>query len=693
MSHSQRGTGKAPQVPFVPRQPYAHVLPPIHGDTTTPQVPVVSLQPPRYTALQQQRPVPIPQRSPVPIPQQRHLPEVPLSVSNTVEPYITSFPSERPVPVYRPVNPNIKVEPPPKSVFKPADVNPYIRLSRPILDAIASERDIMLSGGNRDRAAQLFEYDQIMPDWLESVTENTIHTFQVLSGPKLYVFGSIHGVEYNDVPGMTDRDLINYIRVSFLLNNPGHPGRSALRVLVPALSRSLLEVFGAKLGLQHGTLRFIESPELSEAILRGDTNGLSLESITAAGNRYTLLTTHKYRDLLAELYNIDDEDGWVLAARSDPSPMESVILHLDSYPHSEIIKVFGMVIPISHSNSIGRYIVNNIVSYSKIVDRGNLDKFPPEVCVYMEPRDLTGYFSKLTDNEIFNILGVSVPYNSRAELVRDCSKTLTRPGFMFPVVRSPSRSINSETLMFTPIDDLDTFMVCYGTALKYYTYELADLIGSFHSDDETQVMEFRRPENPNLRFSDTDINGLLRLLKCFPETHEITLLTERIAETILSAKEKIAHDNIARTELSTFNKDTKELIRGFLHGIFTAGMYMRRWDGPGHPYPLRADDTKNKPEPDKNVGREVGACMELLKEMGSSASSFCMRLKTCQYTQTGSIDLGGRNFLDEWNGVIKGKRCIRMSSTTFIGTGLHYLRALYRENIPGVDVERLDRIM
>ena len=70
-----------------------------------------------------------------------------------------------------------------------------------------------------------------------------------------------------------------------------------------------------------------------------------------------------------------------------------------------------------------------------------------------------------------------------------------------------------------------------------------------------------------------------------------------------------------------------------------------------------------------------------------------MDLKLCQYNRDGSIEHGAVTFKGEWDGVLKGTHCIRMASTKFIGTGLHYLRALYRETIPGVDVKVLERIV
>jgi len=571
--------------------------------------------------------------------------------------------------------------------------NPYLRIPRAVLDAIAQERDINLTGTTAQRVEQLYEFDHIMPDWIQSIMNKTIDNFQLLTGTKLYVFGALNGISFEGIAGLQNRDLINYIRVYILITTENHPGRNILPGLVNNLSRRFLEIFAGRLNIPRNNLKFIDSRDLRTAILTNSINHIPNDTIANISQRYHFLTTHKYSNLLDDLYNVSGEDDiWINVARNAPHPMESVILNLDKFSAAQIVDTFGISIPLSFSNDVDRYIRNNIVSYASILTRGNLYPIPLNVTIYMNSQDLTQYIQKLKDTEIWSTIGVYVPYNSRDELVANVVNCIIHPQFMYPTIRSIGCSHNMITVMGSEITDTNIFMICFGTALKYIVYELDDLIGSFYRDTETQAMEFRRPENTRNKFSIQDIEDLRRLLSCFPVTPLINELISKIDEGLIDAKEKIAYDDIARNQLRNFDETTRNLIRNFLQQIFYIGMYMRRWAGPGNPFPLKADTTRLDKNPDGKVTEQLGIGIELIKQMGPRAMEFCMNLKICEYNGQGNIDHGHARFNDEWDGVIKGKKCIRMSSSKFVGTGYHYLRALFRETIPGMDVRAVDRI-
>ena len=573
--------------------------------------------------------------------------------------------------------------------------NPYINMPRPVVDSIAQERDINLVGTNRERAEQLYEYDHLMPEWIQSVMTKTIDNVQMLTGNKLYVFGALHGVRFENIPGLQNRELVNYIRVSILLNNQNHPGRAILPALVNSLSRQMLEIFAGRLNIPAANLRFIGTADLRSAVTTGRTDHIGNEAINVVARRYTALTTHLHANLLDELYDVNgNDDVWINVARSAAHPLEPVIMGLDTYTPAQIITTFGMAVPLAHAGNLPRYIENNIVSYAKILTRGTLDPLPLDVIPFMQPADIENYVSKLTDNEIFSNIGVYVPYSNRIELVRNTVQSITRPRFMYPTRRTETRCYNVATVINeTEITDATVFMVCYGTALKYHMYELDELTRAFNRDDETRAMEFRRPENFRTKFSVQDIEGLRQLLTCFAPTKDITDLMTRIDEGLIDAREKIAFDDTARAQMQRFDKPTCDMIQQYLRQVFATGMYMRRWQGPGYPFPLKNEDTRTQKEPDAKVTEQLGIGIELLKQMGNPARNFCLNLKICEYNGQGNLDHGQATFEGEWDAVIKGTQCIRMASSKFVGTGYHYLRALFRETIPGMDVKAVDRIV
>lgn len=578
--------------------------------------------------------------------------------------------------------------------YKTQNVNPYTKLPRDILERIITERDIRVSGSFSSKAAQLFELDQIMPDWIESVIESTIDNFHKLVTNKVYIFGILNNVSYCDLPRLSDKDIVNYTRVSILLNTPGHHSENMLNYWIDRLSQEILKIFANKLGISDNVVKFIPINSLKNAIATRDITQADIATADLIAERYNKLKSHKYRQQIIELYGIRNSDDWVRIAHSQPDPMELLIVNLDTYDDIQVIKSLGMAVPPSFADAIKIYIVNNIVAYAKILERGFLDQIPSEVLVFMDRPSLKGYFEKLTDLEIFDTIGVYVPYTNRHELIDNITSCVSTPRFMVPCQRSYERSKNKTTIMMSDITDTSVFMVCYGTALGYYTYELEDLLLSFRRDEETHIMSFKHPENQSLRFSIKDIEGLVELLKCYPPNNEINTLIERIDEVFINERETINHDIIASRELDTFNNSDSILVKDFLRHIFYIGMYMRRWKGPGHPYPLAESDTIDKKiDPNLKVNQELFIGREILDKMSNKARTFCMNLKLCQYSRTGTIDLNGNVFRNEWIGVLEGENCIRMASSRFIGTGLHYLRALYRENISGVDVTAIDRIV
>jgi len=581
------------------------------------------------------------------------------------------------------------------NVTKPT--NPYLGIPRNMLNNIAQERDIALNGTAEERAAQLYEYDQIMPDWLQSITSKTVNNFQMLTGSKLYVFGALHGVRLTDANKLTGRELVNYIRVTILLSDRNHPNANVLPTLINTMSRTLLEFINSEKSLiPNSIIKFISTDDLRTAITLNSFTHINHGNIKALVDRFDNLKRHKYSRLIAKLYSIDysDEDDWVTVAKRIPHPMESFLLDLDKFSHNQITESFGMIIPPSQSNNIDVYIKDNIVDYSKILTRNISELLPLDVLKYINSESLIEYISKLTDKEIFTNIGVYVHYQSRNDLVRKIASTITTPQFMFPSVRVLKRCRNTETpITMSRVDDSTLFMLCYGTAEKYYMYEPEELTGAFYRDDETGVMDFRRPENVDVKFPNKDIEQLRQLLTCFPATPELTNLISIIDEGLIDATDKIAFDDTARAQLKIFNADTKQLIHLFLRQVFYTGMYMRRWNGPGNPFPLKENETKQKIEPDAKVTEQLGIGLEYLNQMSTAAKTFCLNLKICQYGKNGAIDVGISSFSKEWDKVIRGVQCIRIASSMFVGTGYHYLRALFRETIPGMDVKNIDRIM
>ncbi len=575
--------------------------------------------------------------------------------------------------------------------------NPYLRVPLSIIQEIAREREVTLTGSRQEKAEQLYSFDQILPDWILSITTKGRTNFQELSMNKLYIFAVLNNIHIDDINGLNNREMVNYIRVCLILNDTNPSIMKIRSDLIGRLDKKLLDIFGRKMGLTDSQLLFVSTDELKTSVIN---NALCVnrETINMAAQRYDQLRGHRHSRLIRELYSITGESVWIRVARSPPHPIESIILNLDKYDPATISTQLGMIIPPQYSNNLRGYIESNIVKYSSYLTRGKIEVAPLNILHLVPLEQLIEYFSKFTDTEIFNMIGIYVPYSSRTELVNNIISTITEQQFMYPCCRNIDRSINKVTVTLTDVTDQNTFMVCYGTAFSYYSYEIEELTEAFYTDRDTGLMDFRHPENPNLKFDASAIEGLRSLLSCFPNQGAITELLRRIDAIIIDSREKIEYDNIARRNLKRFNDQTRTMIKDYLEHLFYTGMYMRRWrgkdeEGRNYPFPLTKESTKADALPDAEVSDYLQNGIRMLKDMGKLASSFCMTLKLCEYNEDGSISTGKAELTSEWNAVITGEQCIRMASSKFVGTGYHYLRSLFNHTIPGMNVRLVARIV
>jgi len=442
-----------------------------------------------------------------------------------------------------------------------------------------------------------------------------------------------------------------------------------------------------------------------------------LEAIQLRYN--TILTyTPEIRDILQRLYRVQDEDPVAGIAKCDPVPLESIIILMQTYPIPLLAKHVGMAIP-PHADA-NLYFQNNILHYASVLSRPTDVSFcSREKFITMRDDEVSSYCKLLTDEELFRLSEVYINYASRSDLLTNLQNLRTREGFFIPLIR---RCQNKHTQLYSDTTDTNIFIIGFGTLGSYIGYEIDELLHSFHyidtdsiSGDESDTRQrngrnrgdfiFRHPENIRSIFTINQIEQLRQLLLAWVGDYPtLQPLIDRIDEGLVDIRQKTDYDKQLLRDFRRLSKDQQNLIRSYLYDLFYAGMYMRRWEGPGHPYPHRTAQTENtKISPDANT-------LKSLKTLESRIDTFAPQTKTLicgTYTSTRDNFTGGlrvveyfgadpqqqRNFISNLlYEVMKGEYCIRMASSRFVGTGVYYLRLLYNENIPDFDPTTLDRI-
>jgi len=334
------------------------------------------------------------------------------------------------------------------------------------------------------------------------------------------------------------------------------------------------------------------------------------------------------------------------------------------------------------------YLLNYLYEYAHILTRGNLQVIPNERLAERPSEQIRHYLQQLTDREIIETVGVKTNTPYRSEIIDQTADLLDANMQMFFLIdrtRAKYHSINQETTSGTSISDESVFMFGFGNALRYYTYEIADLLGSFYTDSVTGVTAFRRPENPQLIFTVDSMEDLTSFLELIHNTPGIETLQRRIETIYNIAEDEDQYLADITVELPVMTAEQRSLVRDFLREIFYTGMYMRRWKGPNHPFPLVESDTRCEIDPEPIVQQHLTIARALLDRMLPNVRSYVLNLHAIQYTHGGVIAIEKQAFLEEWQEVIAGRQCIRMASTRFVGTGYYYLQKLFQETIPGMD--------
>lgn len=141
--------------------------------------------------------------------------------------------------------------------------------------------------------------------------------------------------------------------------------------------------------------------------------------------------------------------------------------------------------------------------------------------------------------------------------------------------------------------------------------------------------------------------------------------------------------------------DVQKQIFIWLHTRFYTGLYMRRWKGPDHPYPLRSEQTRSDDVPDLEVSHGLLLMESQRSALPPDGKTFVQELKLVRYYTGKPIGkyIVTCVYLDRiLEKILDVEECIRMASTDIIVTANYYLDLLYTEPIPDLDLNQLDPI-
>lgn len=353
----------------------------------------------------------------------------------------------------------------------------------------------------------------------------------------------------------------------------------------------------------------------------------------------------------------------------EPNITEKMYLKLETEGKREVVNELGIVPPFGSFTRL--YIAEQLLYYAEV-----------DTSIGYDPNLLYSLYAgqdiaQLSDKVILETLDTHLDYTNREELIAQAREAIAWEGrFFFPLKRT--HRTNTETLLGTAADDFHTDMVAYGSLVHYRLYEKDELMLAW--TESTLV----HPENPSLTFDPDAIHQLAELVQFRWDETFYYLLQNHLAN-----REDLMRGDADRQKfIADLDQAEKTRIAAFLHHVFDAGMYMRRWKGPGHPYPVRADDTYGHETPQESVGVALVQARTELEQMSEECRKFCLHLRTMdRRSNERTPRYLGQNFERLWASVTPGPtgECIRMASSIFIATSWHYLFLLFDITIPNFD--------
>ena len=482
------------------------------------------------------------------------------------------------------------------------------------------------------------------------------------------------------------------------------------------------------LSMKYPDVKFMDDNHILFVASRGYI--VSEVNINKVKERYTLLRKYgpTIMNKLHRLYGFDSSDTSVYdIAREKKNPLEDIIVSFRS-DRNEFGRVstrntrernrlapqygarIGMIIPPDIRDK-DTYFWDNVLDYKHVMTRpSNIKPINKELLsvALLNDNDIRLLLQNYTDSEIFTYVGLYMPYTSRSNLVDNINSVRQNRRFFIPTIRNCT---NEETIT-TLEDTIDpaVFIISYGTMFEYFCYDTDDFTENFRDfpiegTNET-VYKFRKPDVLEEDFIPDEMTDLMNLLELYPTIPETREIITNIRNGLRKVRTMTKYDVRVKNEYNKLPNTDKPIINRWLKQLFTTGMYMRRWKGPPHPYPLKSKDTKG-PDPDIQVNIELytlgyyptdsqtNKVGGITAELSKSGHKFVNNIRAVEYRIRDDIRKPiqqARTIGSYLSDVRIGDYCIRMGSSKFVGTGSYYLYVFFRETMPNFDPDELEYI-
>jgi hypothetical protein len=322
---------------------------------------------------------------------------------------------------------------------------------------------------------------------------------------------------------------------------------------------------------------------------------------------YDMKTAWLIAEKLYGIINSEDEfisvyPPYVHIALHVSSPIETILAKVTPQNVENFINAYGIVLHPEEQTTKYDYFIQEIVKYKNVFTRpANIP--PPPILTDKTDDQIKNILQEYTLKEIVNTYEPNEFWNTREELIRRILKDKRKGSVWswrhrycnnddtFNVVEAlPHGEMNKE--------DNDDPTLSYGVQRNYRCYQTSEL-SSFWDFDADGIFRFIVPDwreqTPPLidpttntalisEFPLQSIRQLRLLLNNPPPGYNITNLLAKVDEGINAANAITLVMQRLKREYMSKSQQEQSVIQLYLAWLFTYGMWMRFWKGPGYPW-------------------------------------------------------------------------------------------------------------
>jgi hypothetical protein len=609
--------------------------------------------------------------------------------------------------------------------------NPYLLMSSANLERIAHIRDVTTTSSTR--ALELNELDKVIGVWnpeiLNLTPQEMLVTLQKNDRDrargllKLAYYCACRGLKIPDYDSevWTQNTYQRICLAACEFYDAGDGLKTTRDNAIEYSAPFVTRILEANLGNDSNTdkalwcmifgiteIGLLSRSDIITIFRRGYIRPLPIDQTIYSRYRLYESLTETQQDMIARVYNRPQLTATSFAKLKPLISMENYIKSFTEDSMEYTAEHMGMIFPLkARTHELKReYFIASIGAYVSIARVSYLG-----TTLGSKTRS---YIKKMTDRDILLTLGGQVFYTSRTQLESVASDMFQlgqvfdykTQHFFIPYKRNARNKRTLTSLEDT--NDTSIFLVAFGSCTDYVCHEISELASYLLPQGDNAVYRYAilglsEKYEPITITQAMELRHLLEdlypLMRSSDQKEYLNLVDnlDRIHQAITANN---LHDRNALQLFRTFRNEVRDVIRRYLYKIFELGMYMRRWRGPGNPYPLEDKETQRRNfDPDDNLTIPVGQTLELSTKLGwidKSALKFIESLKMVCY-KDGQFN---QSTIQTMVGVFKlatnsndeVKMCIRMASAELVGSSYYYISLFFNKLIPGFDPARVDRI-